>query len=163
MKEKMKNLTITDYCSNDPNKYKFKKDISEDLSICYFIPDEIDEWLESSENLQRVIVGPAYIIEAEEKLIGIIRLASLDLNGTLKLQYAVHPNHRKKHYGTQILTESKEYLFEKISRIKKIELFIKEANIAGIKGAINAGYNYERQFNSPLEKSSYKVYTCKRN
>ena len=103
MKIKMNSLVITEYCSSDKRKYRFKKEISEDPLINHFVSPNMDEWLEDSEGLNQLLIGPAYIIAEERKLVGFIRMASLDQNGTLNLHYGVHPDYRRNHYGTKIL------------------------------------------------------------
>ncbi len=163
MKIKMNNLVITEYCSTDKRKYRFVKEVSEDPLIRHFVSNSMDEWLEDSEGLDELLVGPAYIIEDKRKLIGLIRLAFLDCDGTLNLHYAVHPGYRKQHYGTEILQEVSQYIFQKFPNIKKIELYIKEINTGSMKCAENANYIYERSFPSRNDDCKIKIYQRIRN
>lgn len=163
MKMKMNHLIITEYCSTDKRKYRFVKDMSEDPLVRHFVSNSMEEWLEDSEGLQEVLVGPAYIIEDERKLIGFIRLAFLDSDGTLNLHYAVHPNYRKQHYGTKILQETSQYIFKNFSNIKKIELYIKEINTGSIKCAEHANFIYEKDFPSRKDDCKIRIYQKIRN
>ena len=142
MKIKLNSLVITEYCSIDKRKYRFIREISKDQLVNYFVSNTMDEWLEESEGLNDLIIGPAYIIEDNRKLVGIIRLAALDDEGILNLHYAVHHDYRKQGYGTKILSEVRSHIFKNMPDVKKIDLYIKEINKGSIKCAINAGYEY---------------------
>lgn len=146
MKIKMDNLVITEYCSQDKRKIRFIKDISEDQLIRNYISNYIYDQLEASEGENDIRIGHSYIIEDKRKLIGFIRLAFLDSNGVLQLHYGVHPDHRKNHYGSKILTESSKYIFKRFLNVNKIELYIKQFNIGSIKCAENANFKMERDF-----------------
>lgn len=158
MKIKLDSLIITNYCSTDKGKYCFIKEISEDPLINQFVSHTMDEWLEDSEGVDRLLIGPAYIIEEQRKLIGIIRLASLDDMGVLNLHYGIHPAFRKQHYGTKILKEVPKYIFNSMSSVKQIELHIKEINTGSIRCAENTKFEYEREFKSRQDDCMIKVY-----
>lgn len=158
MKVKMHNLAITEYCSTDKRKYRFIKEISEDPLIKHFVSNSMEEWLEDSEGLDQLLVGPAYIVADQRKLVGIIRLAFLDMDGTLNLHYAVHPSYRNQHYGTKILQEVSQYIFQQLPNVKKIELYIKEINTGSIKCAENANYIYEKDFSSRNDEGKIMVF-----
>ena len=158
MKIKMNSLVITEYCSSDKRKYRFKKEISEDPLINHFISHNIDEWLENSEGLEKLLVGPVDIIAEQRKLVGFIRIASLDQDGTLNLYYGVHPDYRGNHYGTKILQEVQKCIFQKFPNAKKIELHIKEINSGSIRCAENAGFKLIRDEQLRKDDSKLKIY-----
>ncbi len=158
MKIKMNSLVITEYCSSDKRKYRFKKEISEDPLINHFVSPNMDEWLEDSEGLNQLLIGPAYIIAEERKLVGFIRMASLDQNGTLNLHYGVHPDYRRNHYGTKILLEVQKCIFHQFPNVKKIELHIKEINKGSIRCAENAGFKLIRDEQLRKDDSKLKIY-----
>ena len=158
MKIKIGSLMITEYCYDDKRKYRFTKEISEDPLINHFVSHNMDEWLEDSEGVDKLLIGPAYIIAEERKLVGIIRLAFLENNGTLNLHYGVHPSYRKQHYGTRILQEVPKYIFKELTKIKTIELYISEINKGSICCAENANFKYEREFQLRKNDSKTKVY-----
>ncbi len=158
MKIKLTNLAITYYCSADKRKIRFIKEVSEDPLINHFVSHTMDEWLEDSEDVDQLLIGPAYIIEDNRKLVGFIRPAFMDTNGILNLHYAVHPDYRKQGYGTKILTETSKYLFRNMDAVKQIELYIKEINTGSIRCAENARFEYEREFKSRQDDCMIKVY-----
>ena len=162
MKAKIKNLTITDYCSTDKRKIRFVKEITSDPLVCHFVSSVMDEWIEDSEGTDRLLVGPAYIMADDRKLIGFIRCASLDNDGIMNLHYGVHPDFRRMHYGTQILTESSKYIFENMKNVSAIELYIKQINKGSAKCAINANFTYDRSIPSRSDDCLVNVYTMKR-
>lgn len=158
MKIKMDSLVITEYCSSDKRKFRFIKDISEDPLINHFVSHNMDEWLEDSEGVDELLIGPAYIVEEQNKLVGFIRLAYLELDGTLNLHYGIHPDYRKQHYGTRILQEVSKYIFKRLPNVKKIELYIKEINKGSLHCAKNANFNFQREFESRHDECKVMVY-----
>lgn len=162
MKIKMNSLVITEYCSSDKRKYRFKKEISEDPLINHFVSPNMDEWLEDSEGLNQLLIGPAYIIAEERKLVGFIRMASLDQNGTLNLHYGVHPDYRRNHYGTKILLEVQKCIFHQFPNVKKIELHIKEINKGSICCAEKAKFWYESEYHPRHYDCKIKIYSKRR-
>lgn len=159
MKIKMDSLVITNYCNTDKRKYRFIKEISEDPLIKYFVSHNMDEWLEDSEDVDKLLIGPAYIIADERRLVGFIRLANLDEEGILNLHYGVHPDYRKKGYGTRILLETSKYLFKNMNAVKEIELYISEINKGSIGCATNAHFVYGREYRADY---MVKVYSLKK-
>lgn len=162
MKIRMKNLVITNYCETDKRKLCFIKEISEDPLVRHFVSNNMDEWLEDSIDTEKLLVGLAYIVASDIKLVGFIRCAFLDTNGILNLHYGVHPDYREMHYGTKILEETSEYLFRSDMPIKNIELYIKEINKGSIKCAINAGFTLDRSFPSRIDNCKVNVYSKKK-
>lgn len=157
MKIKMDSLVITEYCSNDKRKIRFVKEISEDQLVNYFVSGTLKEQIESSEGNENLQVGPAYIIEEQRKLIGIIRLASINKEGSLYLHYAVHPDYRRQHYGTKLLKETSEYLLKNNKDITKIELHIKDVNNGSIRCAEKSGFSLEKK------DGAVKIYSKRKN
>lgn len=147
MKIKMDSLVITEYCYSDERIERFCKEVEGDLLFNQFLSHNMREWIEESENTDKLLVGPGYIVADDRKLIGYLRLAGLDFDGVLNLHYGVHPNFRRnpKHYGTKILTEASNYIFKNMSSVKTIELFIKEINSGSIRCAENANYRLTRE------------------
>ena len=158
MKIKMDSLVITEYCSCDKRKFHFIKEISDDQLIKNFISRSINEWLEDSENVDELLIGPAYIIADQRKLVGIIRLAHLDPDGTLDLHYGVHPDYRRQHYGTRILKEVSKYVFKNLTNVNRIELHINEINKGSIQYAENAQFIYQDESDQKQEKNKIRVY-----
>lgn len=140
MTKSIGNLKITSFCSDNAEHIKFAREVTEDLLIRKYVSHNMDEWLEDSENTDKLYVGPAYIIKHNEQLVGFIRMASLAKDGRLNLHYGVHPEHRKNHYGTKILTEVPNYIFETMPNVEKIQLFIKSINESSIRCAKNTGF-----------------------
>lgn len=162
MKIKLDSLYITEYCQNDKRKFRFIKEVKEDPLINQFISNHIDIYLEGSKNSTNLKVGPAYIIGDERKLVGLIRLANLDLDGTLNLHYAVHPDYRRQHYGTKILAEVSKYLLINVQDVKMIELYIKEINTGSLKCAANAGFSFDRNLTTIKCDFPVKVFNKRR-
>jgi len=158
----MDSLIITEYCSSDKRKYRFRKEISEDPLINQYISNDLALYLDESEGIQSLRIGHTYIISEERKLIGIIRLAYLDSDGTLNLHYGVHPDSRKKHYGSRILQETPKYIFKQIPDVKRIELHIKEINKGSIQCAENANFILQREYGIKQSENIIKVYEKKR-
>lgn len=162
MKIKLDSLYITEYCHSDKRKYRFIKEVGEDPLINQFVSYHIDNHLENSENLNDLEIGPAYIIADQRKLVGLIRLANLDFDGTLELHYAVHPDYRRQHYGTKILAEVSKYVFKNVQDVKMIELYIKEINKGSLKCATNAGFLFDRDLTPLSNNYSVKVFNKRR-
>lgn len=150
MKIKMDSLVITEYCSQDKRKYRFIKEVSQDPLINQFVSPSIKEYLEKSEKIEDLSIGHTYIIGDGRKLVGLIKLASLNNEGILNLYYATHPYYRRNanHYGSKILKETSKYLLENMKDINKIELRIKKINKGSIKCAEKAGFKLEKQPNN---------------
>lgn len=161
MKIKMDSLIITKYCYNDKRIERFCKDIEEDPLFNQFVSHNMRGWIEESENIDRLLVGPGYIIADGRKLVGYLRLAKLDLNGVLNLHYGVHPAFRRSsnRYGTKILIESSQYIFKNMNNVKQIELFIKQINRGSIKCAENASYKLNREIVSRSGSDKILVYS----
>lgn len=161
MKIKLDSLMITEYCEIDKRKVRFLRDMTEDPLIRHFVSQTMDEWLEESENVNDLLIGPAYIIEDKRSLVGLVRLAELDMDGVLNLHYGVHPlyRHNEKHYGTRILKEVTPYIYSKFKDVNKIELHIKEININSIRCALDANYNFDRSYKPRLDDNIIKVYS----
>lgn len=130
MNIKLKNLYITEYASDDKRKYRFTKEISEDPLVSIYVSPRISKLIESSEGLDELKVGPTYIIGDKRKLVGFIRIASIEKETkTLDLHYGVHPDYRKMGYGTKILTEVSDYLLKNnYHDVKHIKLLISNIN-----------------------------------
>ncbi len=143
----MGTLVITNYCSTDKRKYRFKQDMVNDPLIAQYISRDFSKLLEDSENVKELKIGESYIIEEERKLVGFIKLHNITPYNMLDLHYAVHPDFRKNpnHYGRKILTEFENYAFRNINGIDGIELRIKLDNIFSKRCIRNIGFTYVKQ------------------
>lgn len=161
MNIKLKTLTITDYNDLDKRKIRFIKDISNDPLVNHFVESKKEmliKNIEDSKNSDNLMVGPVYIIAEKKKLIGFIRLATLNEIGLLDLHYGVHPNYRHQGYGSRILKEVGNYLLNK-KEIKKIKLDIKDINKNSIKCAEHANFKLERMISYGYSDIKVLVYT----
>lgn len=163
MEYKTANLVITKYCSDNEDKIRFAKEMGEDKLIKRFISDNMSDWIKHSEKTDELAVGPAYIIESQGKMVGLIRLACLGSDGILNLHYGIHPLYRGQHYGTKILQEVPSIIFQKLPEVKKIELYINETNEASINCALNANFAYQSEFQIMASSNKLKVYELTRN
>lgn len=150
MKIKMGSLSITEYCSSDKRKYHFKKEMMNDPAFSIFVTSYLDEIFEKDENISVLEPGHSYIITEGKTPVGYIRLNPTDEEKVIDLHYGVLPEYRKKHYGTSILKQVRNYLLE-IENYKNIELHISDKNIASLKCAKRAGYRFDREINNGFQ------------
>lgn len=157
MKLKIGNLYITEYCSNDLKKYHFTKELSNDELIKKYISPDISTWIELSENLNRVCVGPGYLIGNNIDLIGAFKISNMTKEGYLNFDYMISKNYRntKEHYGTMLVSELTDFLLNYFLFIRGIELAIDRTNIASIKCVTKAGFEFKKKSDLTNEFNIY--------
>lgn len=84
----------------------------------------------------------AYLITHYENIIGYLYL-SAKKNNYIYLEMSLLKQYRKKHYGSELLNEITNIIFDNNEDLKEIRLSIDKSNIGSMKSAINAGYYYE--------------------
>lgn len=139
MKIKLKTLSIITYDMSKRKNIRFVTELKEDQLMRKFVSDTIEKRLISSSSDDNIKIGSSYIVNEDKNPIGYIRFNELEEN-TLTLHYGVHPNNRKKGYGSKILLEVSNYVFQNMSDVSKIRLCIRSYNIGSRKCALNAGF-----------------------
>ena len=157
MKIKLRTLSIMTCDFNKKKHYRFIKDMKEDQLIRKFVPNEIEKELSLSKEDRQIEIGSSYIVVEDKKLIGYIRFKELNESGILTLNYGVHPDLRRKGYGTKILKEVSDYTFKSIDNVDEIKLYIRSINKGSIKCALNA--NFYQQNNGLVEEPLIYVKT----
>ncbi len=145
MEIKLKSLTVTDYDSNDMDKVKFIKEVSEDPAIVEYVFPHPDKWLTMPTYSDKIESSCCYFVKDQDKIVGFFK-PFIYFDTDLGIDYAVHPNYRNMGYGKKILVEVSDYFFEK--NIRKAILCIDENNAASIAAAQNAGFTLESGNNS---------------
>lgn len=145
------NLTITNFCTQNPEHVTFKCDLVKDQSIYDFVSTNIGDDLIVPTESDDLELDHSYVIEDNHKPIGYIYIEGLSqTQGVVELRYAVHPEYRRlgflgysdsnrRGYGQQILEECSNYLFT-FEDINSIELHIRKDNEASIGCAEKAKY-----------------------
>lgn len=132
------NLTVTNFCENNIEHIKFKKELLNDRFMCHFFPDmKEEEFLLPCGNINQIQLGHYYLVEDADNLVGWFYLKGVDKY--CALDCGIHPHYRKKGYGTLILQECRDYLFEK-DITNEIELMIKNTNAGALACAKKAKY-----------------------
>ena len=138
MEIKLKNLVVTDYDSRDMDKVKFVRDVANDKDIRRYVSNDIDQWLMrphyTNDALENCVV---YMVKDKDKIVGLFKPA-VYYGTDIGLDYAVHPDFRRKGYGTKILLEVSDYFFDR--NVERVSLCIDNTNIGSINAAINAGF-----------------------
>ena len=63
MKIKMNTLIITEYSYTNRRIERFCKEVEEDPLFNQFVSHNMSEWIKDSENTDKLLVGPGYILE----------------------------------------------------------------------------------------------------
>lgn len=142
MKIKLNSLQLITYKEDKKKHFRFVKEMKNDPLMCHFVTDKPDEYLMNTKDDSDTI-GSTYLVAKEKDLIGYVRFAELDKEGTLDLHYAVHPDQRRKGYGTKILIEVSDYLLKNINEVNMIQLNINNINSGSIKCAKKAAFKQE--------------------
>ena len=140
MKIKLKTLNITTYDIDSKKQYRFVNEMADDPLICQMVTVKMAHELIKSHDDIDVLIGSAYIVCDEKKLVGYLKLAELDMSGVLTIHYAVHPDYRHQGYGTKILKETIYYAKHHIDKANSIRLYINKQNNRSILCAEKAGY-----------------------
>ena len=146
MKISIGNLTITDFCKQNIEHMKFRKELAQDELVYEFVSINMEQDLHEVLDQEKVTLGNAYIIQDDDKLVGYIYIEKIE-EKVVELRYAVHPKYRRlgnpniqrTGYGQQILEECRNYLFT-LDDIDMIDLHIRKDNDASIGCAEKAKY-----------------------
>lgn len=146
MDKKIGDFELVSYDNMNVEHVKFKNELTKDQDFKNyfgtFFAKNIDDIFASANELE---VNKAFLLLDDEKIIGMIRIFSYHEAGFLNLQYAINPLYRNQKYGTRILKEISNYLFE--NGVKVIDLNIDKSNIGSIKCATKVGYEqYEEKY-----------------
>ena len=60
---------------------------------------------------------------------------------TVDLAYAVHPDYRRRHYGTRMVDGACDFILNKEDSIDMVSLVIHPSNIASISTALSSGFD----------------------
>ena len=93
------NLSITDFCSQNIEHIKFRKELALDELIYEFVSIDVEKDLHEVENQDHLTLKNSYIIQDHDKLVGYIYIEEVQQqDGVLELRYAVHPKYRRLGY-----------------------------------------------------------------
>lgn len=146
MKIKLKTLNIMTYDMEKRKQFRFVSDMKNDPLIRDFVTAKIDHYLIQSKDDEKINICSSYIIAEGKELVGYVRFNEMDREGVLTLHYAVHPDFRKKGYGTKILVEVSDYAFGNINNASKVRLYIRNCNKGSIKCAENAMFSLQPNY-----------------
>lgn len=120
------NLTISSFCVDNVEHIIFRKELIEDKCFHKFFPHFTEDTvLKPIINDNEIKLKNSYIIRDNNKLVGWIRIGGIDKDITFDC--AVHPSFRKMGYGSMIIDECSNYLFEN-DIAQEIECVIREDN-----------------------------------
>ena len=122
MKVKLNSLCITNYDSEVVSNVKFLNEIKSDEEIISKVRG-ISESLESSNGVNDLRLGSAYMIKENDSLIGLVRLLKKEnKEKSLDIDMAIHKEYRDKGYGIKTLLELGNYILDNSNLIEKIKL-----------------------------------------
>lgn len=146
MNEQIGTLKIVNYDHKNIEHIRSKRELENDQSMKDYFGEFFIRNIESIfENADEstLEIKKGYFVQDEDHIIGFIRVFSKHLCGRLELQYGVLPQFRKQGYGTKILKEMKEYIYNHYDDVSYIDLDIDKQNIGSQKCAEEAGFNKE--------------------
>lgn len=148
-------LAITNFCKENIEHIKFKREMLDDGLMCYFFP-HFDEhnFLTPSDIKEKTRIKNFYLLKDSENLIGWFYTGGKQRQ--ISLNYSIHPNYRKQGYATILLEECRDYFFEN-DIANEIELVIKNNNSGSLKAAKKAKYKCIGKFDS------FYIYNSKKN
>ena len=136
----LKSLFLTRY---DEEKHKSLKDEFETgLSHSEHI-HQISERLENAKDNDRSIYQSAFVVEDLGTPVGYLFISSM-VRDEVFLEYAVLKEERGKGYGSDIVRETTDYLFQN-HNIRSIRLDIDPSNKNSINAAEAAGYSVDEE------------------
>lgn len=149
-------LCFTVYDKNDKQQNQFLKEITRDDEVITYL-NNITYAITDTENttyLKGLIVKD--IITNEYVGICTIDIAHYETDA-ISIEFAVHKKYRSsgKRYGTRIL-QSLVKLLEKDNYISKMVLEISNKNIASIKAAKNAGFDFDYSLKQKFIEEGYR-------
>lgn len=104
---------------------------------------KIDERLELSRNNDKSIYQSAFVVEDNGTSIGYLYISNIS-NDEVFLECSVLKEFRKQGYGSRILREVSDYLFE-THNIRNIRLDIDPSNIGSITTAKSCGFDLDEE------------------
>ena len=104
---------------------------------------KISERLELSSNNDKSIYQSAFVVEDKGISIGYLYISNVS-DDEVFLECSILKDFRKKGYGSKILKEVSEYLFQK-ENIRNIRLDIEPSNIASISTAKACGFDFDQE------------------
>lgn len=146
-------LTITNFCEDNIEHIKFREDLVNDEVFHKFFPYEnIESLLRPVTNDGSIEVKNTYIVKDKEKLIGWLYLGGIE--HIVSLDCAVHPNYRNLGYGTMIVEECSNYLFQN-NIASEIEVTIRKDNNYSISCIEKCNYKRLRKMDDFYIYKSY--------
>lgn len=140
MNIELESLLLTRY-SEDKHK-GLKEELETGKSHSEFI-HQVGERLENSKDNNRSIYQSAFVVEDLGMPIGYLYISSM-VKDEVFLEYAVLKEHRDKGYGSDIIRETTDYLFQN-HNIKAIRLDIDPSNKNSINAATACGYTVDEE------------------
>ncbi len=140
MNIELESLLLTRY-SEDKHK-GLKEELETGKSHSEFI-HQVGERLENSKDNNRSIYQSAFVVEDLGMPIGYLYISSM-VKDEVFLEYAVLKEHRNKGYGSDIIRETTDYLFQN-HNIKAIRLDIDPSNKNSINAATACGYTVDEE------------------
>lgn len=154
------NLVITDFCLQNPEHIKFRKELIEDKMVNHFFPNINEEnFIKPITNPKQIEPKNSYFIKKHNNLIGWIYIGGCEKE--LTLDCIVHPNYRGLGYGKEIVKECTNYIFNH-NLANEIELMISPYNTSSINCAKKNKYKkigkIDRFYVYQLSKGDYYDY-----
>lgn len=138
MNIELDSLVLTRY--SEEKHRKLKEAFETGTSHSDFI-HQIGSRLENSKNNNRNIFQSAFVVESEDIPIGYVFISSR-IHDEVFLEYAVLKEYRGIGYGSSIIRETSDYLFQN-HNIKDIRLDIDPSNKNSINAAEACGYTLD--------------------
>jgi len=122
--------------------YSLIKILSNDKKVQQYIASDFKKWLKKqiSTTDDKMEPGKSYVIEKDNKYIGIVGSFNLSDEGILELWCTIKKDEREKGNGEKVLAQVTSYLIENTKELKDIKLKIDKNNKASKKTAIRNGY-----------------------
>lgn len=140
MNIELKSLLLTRY---NPDKHlALKEELESGESHSEFI-HQVGERLETSKDNDRTIYQSAFVVEDLGTPVGYLFISSM-VRDEVFLEYAVLKEERGKGYGSDIVRETTDYLFQN-HNIRSIRLDIDPSNKNSINAAEAAGYSVDEE------------------
>ena len=147
MQWNLEKFNIVNYNSKSIEHYQFINKLIDDPVISMYFKNEIKKSIENAQISQELIFNQPYLVKDASTLIGYLYLGNCDINGVLSMAYALCSEFRGKQIGTLMLKQIRNYLIQNLSQVNNIDLAIDMNNIAGIRTAIAADFEFYRTIN----------------
>lgn len=134
----MKLETLNLVCYND-SYFDILNKLKED-DVNHYVK-QIDERLILGNHENEIKLGSGYFVELDSKIIGYIYFSPIS-NYRMYLEYSILKSERGKGYGTLLLSEATNYIFNNYN-IRNINLNINKSNLASMNTALSCGYTYD--------------------